>query len=98
MFKTKEELKVDLKDPCSDWDRDGGFNVGISEAFKSFAERVEFYKKYQDDEFFLRDENPEIYDLWIEYIEAGHTHKNNPIRQQYDYNHWLFDYCFGDIE
>ena len=82
MFKTKEEL---LKEPMGKEYHEGThpYNIAINKAFKSFAERVEFYKKYTDDEESLFDEQEEIWKKWK---------KTSRV-----YNYWLFDYCFGDV-
>jgi hypothetical protein len=79
-FKTKEELLNKVTD-------DGG----IEDAFKSFVERIEFYKKYADDtELFCNEQTnilkeERLLDSDIEMMMAS------------EYRDWLFDYCFGDM-
>ena len=53
--------------------------------FKSFAERVEFYKKYEDEPERLKSES----DAWKEWCKT--------LRIKEAFNDWLFDYCFGDV-
>jgi len=87
-FKTKEELLNKVTDD--------GYIGGIEDAFKSFAERVEFYKKYRDN-----------YKLLIKDVKSGKAPQDCTIdflsyigkKKWYDkdYNNWLFDYCFGDV-
>jgi len=95
-FKTKEEL-IDECGP-KEGDEDTTWDIGeygkecIKKAFKSFTERIEFYKKYENIpngrdttgiELFARD-FPEIYEH-TNFSEAGW------------WNDWLLDYCFGDM-
>jgi len=93
MFKTKEELKG--AEPYHPDEFDSGCHIGrenaVDDCFESFKERVEFYKKYrltyEEDTsgmVFLSNDQPDAYE---EYRKSG-----------FDYNLWLFDYCFGDIE
>ena len=89
-FKTKEELIADKYNHGIGLAYQNGEESGIIIAFKSFAERVKFYKKYRltyDEDtsgmIFLQNDYKEIYE---EYRKAN-----------YDYNLWLFDYCFGDV-
>ena len=67
----------------------------ISLDFSKFLEVREFYEKYESDDIYLEDEHPEIYQLWKQSKEFV-NHGSNPIRHGYDYNHWLFHYCFKD--
>ena len=96
MFKTKEELIKEIKQ------KNLSTKEGVSIVFKSFAERVEFYKKWAKfgaEPWRIRNEDEELYDKWKAY-----DHKNNwttGSNGEYDvhyYHQWLFDYCFGDIE
>jgi len=64
---------------------DTSWNDGVNYAFKSFAERIEFYLEYcsrNDNEL---DDIPDI--LYQQY-------SNSTIRH---WNDWLFDYCFGEV-
>ena len=95
MFKTKEELikEADLDDNNEFTD---GYNLGFEEglgvSFESFAERVEFYKKYRSNPISLKIEYPNIYDTWNEIFS-----KKRKVTIE-NYNNWLFDHCFGDIK
>jgi len=104
-FKSREELlkkKLRIMDECSDSDRDGSWNngisIGINDAFESFAERVEFYKKY-----IVSTKNIKInhliggmysIDLWDNFPDLV---KQYLKQDEKDYNEWLFDYCFRDM-
>lgn len=108
MFKTKEELidkhKAGIENfeineiSCSfDTLYNNGLNKGIDISFKSFAERVEFDKKYRNDvKQFLKD-YPKYYNnsqlLWNNFRNYSNTDE-----WYNDFNDWLFDYCFGDIK
>jgi hypothetical protein len=53
---------------------------------------VEFYKKYRyGSGHSLREEHPEIYELYNKY------RKSVGIVSSAIDDHWLFDYCFGDV-
>ena len=80
-FKTKEELIKELNIT------ENRITV-LNKAFKSFAERVEFYKKYE------RDEKQFITDYNKEYEDFIKT--NEPFNWQ-EWKDWLFDYTFGDV-
>ena len=110
MFKSQKGLIIEHlreMDECSDSDRDGSWNdgieVGISDAFKSFAERVEFYKKYRshviisDTEgmYFFKKEQPKIYKAFKKYVKKNNKYYDGFICDIY--NNWLFTYCFGDV-
>ena len=92
MFKSKEEI---LKEPMGDEYYKGNhpYKIGINKAFKSFAERVEFYKDYKNNEEMLsRGKTKEI---WKQYPNRGNIPYNAITLK--NYNDWLFDYCFGDV-
>jgi len=104
MFKSKEELiKEDLRvmDECSDSDRDGSWNdgieVGISDAFKSFAERVEFYKKYVHKPVSYVTDKQHNYKTIEQFFIGDVYDKMKAVVYNFNYNDSLFDYCFGDI-
>lgn len=99
-FKTKEDLKLKKNIPVGEIDDFcHGMRFGVAVSFKSFAERVEFYKKYKDDD---------LHQFIIDYPEKSKKESikgisiiNLEIRQAIGYfywNDWLFDYCFGDIK
>ena len=100
MFKSKEELKET---------RCGLTKVGIDDAFKSFAERKEFYEKYRDKpEYFTkilprnewwaknRDEYKKLNNTMI---PASRFYEEHLTLQHLikGFNNWLFEYCFGDV-
>ncbi len=77
MFKIKEELIEKRGLPFYD-----GYNKGVEETFKSFAERVEFYKRYRD--------NPHLFRM-------KHNNLWDSIKDEEVFEHWLFNYCFKDV-
>ena len=84
-FKTKEEL-IEIEKHCLRQPRE---NATIR-AFKSFAERVEFYKKYASRKALFQLEQNDAFKKCLEEISD----------EKFDvlhYNGWLFDYCFGDV-
>lgn len=107
-FKTKEEL--------IEFERDQhyyivpyykGWNDAVNESFKSFKERVEFYKKYKNRpeqvgavEYRLKEQQPRIYEEWIEFEKKTYKEMRYSFLssvEKWHYNNWLFNYCFGDI-
>ena len=97
MFKTKEELKEEWTDRDS---HDDGVNNGIDVTFDSFAERVDFYKKYRDNKLdLLRRDHEDVYWKWYKYYHSHPGHlKLDYMRRTKLYLDWLFDFCFGDIK
>ena len=97
-FKTKEEVMLD---------QDGyeSFGTGVEKAFKSFSERVEFYKKWKKE--MVEKLSIKMFALYINWImknafDEEIKDKSAIEIQQYIYcngidKDWLFDYCFGDI-
>lgn len=96
MFKTKEELmKGKILNKNYKGDGLDAYECGVYDAFKSFAERVEFYKKYRhtypedtSGMIMLLQEQPKIYEQYRKHLDTYNA----------NYNLWLFDYCFGDID
>jgi len=82
MFKTKEELINKYTFPDFNVPEVVSYDAGIKDAFESFAERVEFYKKYKLNTGLITEE------LKNEFKSNGNGRK---------WNDWLFDYCFGDV-
>lgn len=111
MFKTKEELKKEIEreaKACKDVDAVMAFGYvedGINEAFESFAERVEFYKKYEGLPITFFDtqmiEEWEKFKKWHNDAFACLPCYKDTIEGQLEYayvfSRWLFDYCFGDV-
>lgn len=92
-FKTKEDLIIkDTSKDSLEFQYNYGYNLGISDAFKSFAERVEFYEKYSSNEEMLSKEEPKTWSLYP-------NRDNTPYDaiSLRDYNNWLFDHCFKDV-
>ena len=68
---------------------------GLDLAFKTFKERVEFYKKYShpNTNVSYKEDIPlEIIKQYDIYLKT-----KNFIHTVLTWNNWLFDYCFGDI-
>ena len=81
-FKTKEQL---IKEPNEKTILNYGcYPAGVTQAFKSFKERIDFYLKYKMNAGNIV---PDFLDkAWNEYKGTN------------DWNDWLFDCCFGDIK
>jgi hypothetical protein len=101
-FKTKEDL-LRVNNELFD-DRDAGFNSGIIKAFHSFAERVEFYKKYgigtvADPWNTLKREEPDLFQSFCDYIHTKHGELTYGSEVWINhYRECLYGICFGDIE
>ena len=96
-FKTKEELirgKVDTDDKV--WKH--GYSSGIDDSFFFFAERVEFYKKYKSKpDLYIKDKQEKH--KWLkQFYLRDIFDKAKAIAYGFEYNDWLFDYCFGDVK
>ena len=103
-FKTKKEFENSII--WSEYgtnDHSTGYDEAISDVFKSFTERVAFYKKYRS--------HGEVYDGWNrfkkhfpkEYESFPKYCKKQNVRVGTEvgevlWNAWLFDFCFGDIK
>lgn len=98
-FKTKDELFDEKYGTVTYHNSDQltitqaeSYNEGLEDAFKSFTERVEFYKKYKvipngkdtTGVNLFRKDYPEIY------AKADFSKLSW-------WNNWLFDYCFKDL-
>ena len=108
-FKTKEEL-IEDDNPHSEHSyavtAHSGYHRGVTDAFKSFAERVEFYKKYEHSPYLFYKEQIKIYKLFEEWFKK--EVESNYYGELYEYLDrqdmggilfdWLFNYCFGDIK
>ena len=64
-----------------------------NKAFKSFAERIAFYKRYKNSMTLFYNDHPNIY----KQMKDVCLNKNNGYAGP-SYENWLFNYCFGDIE
>jgi len=104
MFKTKEELNEFTQNQNGEhspyW---VGFNKGLDVAFKSFAERVEFYKKWKGKSFIsFGNEHLDLYEEFCKWWKDRYS--GNPLSSYAEdgiaemrFSNWLFDYCFGDV-
>ena len=93
-FKTKEDLNKDFIKIAGTYESPSlynGFEEGLDFAFKSFAERAVFCKKYIHSRFTLMSDYPNIYEEYL--IYAGRMEYTN----EHLYRQWLLDYCFGDV-
>lgn len=89
-FKTKEELIKEAKIRDSDGRNLGLADLSIDIAFKSFAERVEFYKRYREGALLLDREKPKVFAKLIYDLKSSQMSKE-------EYLDWLFDHCFKDV-
>jgi hypothetical protein len=102
MFKTKKELIKEnlLEDKemlnSNDFVNDG-ICIGVDVAFKSFAERINFYNLYEEDSGKLQKVKPNDYKKFLEH-RNGKWHEIGIENWNKDYRKWLFDYCFGDVK
>jgi len=76
-------------------DFSSGFEKGVDNSFDLFASFIELYKRYKDDVKLLMNEQKNIWSKWVRYYES----KSNVNTSNYleNYNNWLFDYIFSDI-
>jgi len=93
-FKSKEELIKEVNNNAYNSE------YAVELTFQSFAERIEFYKKYKDSRMKLMTDYPKIYEEFVSYVV--NTFKNNVVRKEQLcnldlFNGWLFDHCFGGI-
>ena len=97
IFKTKEELKQEIFSTNYPDQKKLGNNMGIDDAFKSFKERIDFYKKYKRAIYgsFQKD-YPVLWKLWLKYLEEDGDRMWERHNEQL-FSDWLFDYCFGDV-
>lgn len=89
-FKTREHLHKNIHSKKFP-ENTLSYDLGIDNAFDSFKERLEFYKRYEDKWDLLMKEESLIYDMWREIVLSVEIHVMPK------YNDWLFNYCFGDI-
>jgi len=100
-FKSKAELieECSIERGCELDDT----RICINRAFKSFSERIEFYKRYQMSINLLVDEHKDVsikwfsskeYKLYEKFQESSQDTTNDCFLI---YRDWLFTYCFGDI-
>jgi len=80
-FKTKEGIKQEEKDNIcphllSEKMFVDGFNNGVDSAFKSFAEHVEFYKKYRTNPDDLYKDERDIWNKFVKYHNSYYDCNN----------------------
>jgi len=73
-----------------------GFEIFHKESVKS---AVEFYKRYRVMPHLLEEERPDIYKIWIKFAKKNglNPYFANERFESYEFQCWLFDYCFGDV-
>ena len=106
-FKTKEELNnilTEVKDMTSNQNGtnfDKGYSLGFKTAtdvaFKSFAERVEFYKRYKMPEELIANKTYNDYMYTLVFWDEQQKLCKIFLESEKGFNDWLFDYCFGDV-
>jgi len=88
MFKSKEELIGNNEI----------YRTPINDAFKSFAERVEFYKKWKDNPNGLAIDGTNIFNRFADWFNENYGVKHIRTKTFDDkFNDWLFDYSFKDV-
>jgi len=104
-FKSKEELIKEFYDDMGCYiPDDNDYRNGIIDAFQSFAERIEFYKKYHGKPEMFRIDYPTEHANFIVWKEKGFGPDNYlgddfaPWVKDIRFDNWLFDHCFGDEE
>ena len=72
-----------------------GFEKGVDNSFDLFASFIELYKRYKDDVKLLMNEQKNIWSKWVKYYEnQSNVNTSNYLE---NYNNWLFDYIFSDV-
>jgi hypothetical protein len=67
--------------------------------FSKFQQVVEFYEKYKDKEYLLKNDYPKLYKKWWKvYIKSNKSAYCPPASTviQRNYYDWLFNFCFKD--
>lgn len=102
MFKSKEEIikkqtEVEYCDmmPVTRDARyqhgfESGVNVGVDQAFQSFAERIDTYEKYKI--LYGNDTSK------IELFKKDHPEVIFDFKEHSWWNDWLFHYCFDGVK
>ena len=97
-FKTKDDIIKSTQSNISPFRErhfNNGVKEGVDESFKSFDERIRFYKSHCIEETCsvyygfkqlerMKENEPELFELWKK-------------QESKTWNEWLFDYCFGDM-
>ena len=98
-FKTKDDIIKSTQSNISPFQErhfNNGVKEGVDESFKSFAERIEFYQKYEDrnwdnltqPEEYIREK---LVNTWTDFNAKQDT--GNEI----DFDVWLYNHCFGNM-
>ena len=93
-FKTKEALIEEFKNMFGEHYNKLTHTDGIRNAFKSFAERINFYDKYYSDYDRFIDDYPDVAKDNFEDLDKPEFDRLYNIK---DFNQWLSGYCFGDV-
>jgi len=72
-----------------------GFEKGVDNSFELFYSFIDLYKKYKNDVKLLMKEQNNIWSKWVNYYEE--QNKIDTTNYLENYNNWLFDYIFSDI-
>ena len=101
MFKSKEELAQEGNDLSllADAIGEGKSDIWIciDLAFKSIAERIEFYKKYRDNIDLFQEEYKDIFiNQYLKWVNKEDKLDATIVVDAF--NDWLFEYCFVDVK
>ena len=100
MFKSKEELikeHIETPDSFINTPWNAGLKEGIRIAFKSIAERIEFYKKYRDNIDLFQEEYKDIFiNQYLKWVNKEDKLDATIVVDAF--NDWLFEYCFVDVK
>ena len=91
----KQKLIKENQSRKNNKDFSNGFEEGVENSFDIFASFVELYNRYKNDVKLLMSEQKNIWKQWVDFYE-----KQTKIDQSNyleNYNDWLFDYLFSDI-
>ena len=73
------------------------YHTGVEKAFNTFKKRINFYKKYKDNpEKYIKDKQPNYKEIQ-KFFVGGTYDKMKAIVCSFDFNDYLFSYCFGGI-
>ena len=103
MFKSKEDVITEIKIKNSKMQCGYTVEIGVGEAFKSIAERIDFYDKYKDTSTEkghekLIDDHIDIYKRFIECpLDKKYAKECHGTNEEI-YNSWLYRYCFDGVK
>lgn len=70
----------------------------MSEIFDSFKKRINIYERYCNNRNLLKEEHPDIFDIWLctdYYNKIRKIHNDHQI--QLIFKDWLFKFCFEGV-